>query len=286
MERVISSWDDLRHLEAFERLGSATAAGRELEVAPSTVYRRIAALEGAVGFVCLVRGKGLTPAGRELAGLARNTATSLRGIARRATEERVEARGVVTLTTIDGFGPLLSAPLAELSARHPRLSVHVHVSDTGLSLRKGQAEVGLALLQKPPGTLVGRRLFPVRFGVFASRSMVSDAESARWVVLGPPLEKSWLGQWETKHVPRAKVASSSASRRLLIEMVASGVGIGLLPVPLAEQDPNLVELPAFRARAAELTRPAWLLFAPELRGDARITAVMEVLTRHLVPRKA
>jgi len=116
---MISSWDDLRHLEALERLGSASAAGRELDVAPSTVYRRIAALEKAVGFTCFLRGKGVTQAGRELARLARSTAVALTGIAQRTREQREEARGTVTLTTIDGFAPLLVAPLNALAATCP-----------------------------------------------------------------------------------------------------------------------------------------------------------------------
>ena len=280
----IHDWDDLRHLEALERLGSANAAARELGVAPSTIYRRIAALEAAVGFACLVRNQGITPAGRELAELARNTGAQLTSIAQRAKEERSDVRGTVTLTTIDGFAPLLTAPLAELSADYPRLKVHIHISDAGLSLRKNQAELGLALLRTPPETLVGRKLFPIRFGVYANRALALDPQRARWVVLGHPLEKSWLARWEQAHVPREKIAAATASRRLLVEMVAGGVGLGLLPAPLAENHPDLVELAAYKASTAELTRTAWLLFTPNLRQDVRIATMMKVLTQHLQRR--
>lgn len=278
---MISSWDDLRHLEALERLGSAKAAGRELGVAPSTVYRRVSALEQAVGFACLVRGKGITPAGRELADLARSTGASLRGIAARARVRREEARGTVTLTTIDGFAPLLVKPLGELSAANPMLKVHVHISDTGISLRKGEAEIGLSLVQSPRGELVGRRLFGIRFGVYGTRDLAAAPERARWVVLGAPLEGSWLGRWEQAHVPSERVAAATASRRLFVELVAAGVGIGLLPVPLAEGCPELVEIPSFRASTGGLERPAWLLFAPELRHDARVSTVVRVIAKHL-----
>ncbi|MRG97122.1 LysR family transcriptional regulator [Polyangium spumosum] len=278
---MISSWDDLRHLEALERLGSAGAAGRELGVAASTVYRRIAALEQSVGFTCLVRGKGVTPAGRELAELARCTGTSLRGIAQRAKEQREEARGSVTLTTVDGFAPLLMAPLAELSASYPSLRVHVHISDAGLSLRKNQAELGLSLVQTPPSTLIGRKLFPIRFGVYGTATHVDAPERARWVVLGPPLEGSWLGRWENQHVPSGKIAAATASRRLFVDLVAAGVGIGLVPAPLAELRSELVELTSYRPLTAGLERPAWLLFPPELRQDVRVSTVAKVVAKHL-----
>jgi DNA-binding transcriptional LysR family regulator len=278
---MLSSWDDLRYLEAFERLGSAAAAGRELGVAPSTVYRRVTTLEGSVGFSCLVRGKGITSAGRELAEFARSTGATLAGIARRAKQQHEELRGTVTLTTIDGFAPLLAAPLADLSATYPHLRVDVHISDTGLSLRKNQADIGLSLLDTPPATLVGRRLFAIRFGVYGTRTLAADPEQARWVVLGHPLQKSWLGVWESSHAPRHKIAAATASRRLFVEMVAAGAGIGLLPAPLADSHPDLVEIRSFRPLTAGLQRPAWLLFAPELRDDARVSRVVRALARHL-----
>jgi DNA-binding transcriptional LysR family regulator len=84
---VDASWSDLRFLEALARTGSARAAGRDLGVAPSTIYRRIAALEQSVGFPCLGRGRGITPSGRELAELARTTGDSLQDIARRDPQE-------------------------------------------------------------------------------------------------------------------------------------------------------------------------------------------------------
>lgn len=279
---MLSSWDDLRHLEALERLGSASAAARELGVAASTVYRRVAALEQAVGFACLVRGKGITTAGRELAALARSTGASLQSIAQRARTQRAEVRGEITLTTLDGFAPLLMAPLAELSASHPNLHVDVHISDTGLSLRKNQAELGLSLVEKPPGTLIGRKLFTIGFAVYGTRARVAEIERARWVVLGAPLENSWVGLWEAEHVPRGRIAASTASRRLFVDLVAAGVGLGLLPTLLADGHPELVELTAYRASTAALQRPAWLLYPPELRQDVRVAAVMKILSKHLL----
>lgn len=283
---MLISWDDLRFLEALERLGSARAAGRELGVAPSTVYRRVSTLEAAVGFPCLKRGDGLTTAGRELAELGRSTGGALDRIARRAKEDREAVRGRVTLTTIDGFAPLLVAPLAALAATSPRLQVDVHISDGGLSLRKRQAEVGLSVLETPPGTLVGRKLFPVRFGVYARRDLASDEQSARWITLGAPLQVSWLGRWESQNVPADRIAIASPSRRLLTDLIAAGVGIGLMPARLAELVPDLVEITRYRASTAALTRHAWALTHAEAQKDARVVAVMKALATHLARREA
>ena len=282
---MLISWDDLRYLEALERLGSARAAGRELGVAASTVYRRVATLEAAVGFPCLKRGDGLTTAGRELAELGRSTGGALNRIARRAQEDRDEVRGKVTLTTIDGFAPLLVAPLAALAATSPRLHVEVHISDGGLSLRKRQAEVGLSLLESPPGTLVGRKLFAVRWGVYAHRDLAVDEQAARWITLSAPLSVSWLGRWESEHVPADRIAIASPSRRLLVDLIVAGVGIGLMPARLAEGHPELVEITRHRASTASLTRRAWALTHAEAQKDARVVALMRALATHLARRE-
>lgn len=281
LARVTAGLEELRYLEALVRSGSARAAGRELGVSASTVYRRVAELEATLGFDCLLRGKGVTPAARELAELARSTNASLQRISQRARADREDVRGRLRLTTLDGFLPLLERSIAELSQACPGLRLDVLVSDTGLSLRKGQAELGLALLERPHPTLIGRKLFPVRWGVYAKRGGESDVAKARWVVLGAPLEKSWLGEWESRHVPEDRIAVSTASRRFLVDLVAAGAGIGLLPAPLAAQRSDLVEIPSFRSKAAELTRSAWLLYLPELRRDPRVMAAVSVLVREL-----
>ncbi|AKT36463.1 LysR family transcriptional regulator [Chondromyces crocatus] len=278
---MISSWDDLRYLEAFERLGTAGAAGRELGVAASTIYRRVAALEQSVGFPCLVRGRGITPAGRELAQLARTTGNSLQSIAQRASEQRDEVRGPVVFATLDGLEPLLSAPFAELSILHPQLRVDVHITAACPSQRDPPADLALTLLRKPPPTYVGRKLLTIRFGVYGTRALASDPERARWVVLGEPLDKSWIGRWEREHVPREQVAAVTTSRRMFLDLVTAGAGVGLLPEALAENHPELVELTSYRERSADLERPAWLLVPPELRNDVRITTVVKVLSKHL-----
>lgn len=49
-------WDDFKVLLALSRGGSVAAAARELRVDNSTVSRRLAALEDALGAKLLIRG--------------------------------------------------------------------------------------------------------------------------------------------------------------------------------------------------------------------------------------
>ncbi|HTJ81408.1 MAG TPA: LysR family transcriptional regulator [Polyangiaceae bacterium] len=277
-----SSWADLRYLESLERLRSARAAGRELGVAASTVYRRIAALEDALALRCLERGRGLTDAGRELARLARSTGASLDEIVRRGRVAKGEVRGKIVLSTIDGFSQLVAEPLGALAREYPLLSVEVHVSEgAGPSIRKRQAEVGLTVVEDVPATLVGRKLFAVQWAVYGAARNTPNPATARWVVLGDPYRTTWLGEWEAKHVPADRVALVTSSRRLLVDLVASGAGLGLLPRRLADDDPRLVEVVFQPKSLPALTRTARLVWHPELRDDARVVALVRALTKSL-----
>ncbi|MBL8741778.1 MAG: hypothetical protein JNK04_11810, partial [Myxococcales bacterium] len=141
--------------------------------------------------------------------------------------------------------------------------------------------LAISIVEDPPTSLVSRRLFPVRWAVYGTRAVAAEPHRARWVRLGPPHDTTWLGQWETKHVPDARVAIATPSRRLLVDLVASGAGLGLLPVRLAAEVPGLVEVPMYAPLVGELTRSAWLFTNPDVRRDARVVAVSRVLLEHL-----
>ena len=282
-EGVDPSWDDLRFLESLDRLGSATAASRELGVAPSTLYRRIAALEEASGVVCYSqREGGVTRVGRELAELARKTRSSLVRVLRHANEVKGEIKGKVTLTTLDGFAPLLTEPLARLGELHPELEIVLDVSPRGSSIRKGEADIALTSLDQPPRQLVGRKLFTAQCSVYGLPVHADAWEDAPWVVLGPPLHASPLGRWERARARRTRVAVATASRLTLNRLVAAGVGLGAIPHLLAREYPELVEVEALRTDSPDLKLPVWLLTHPDLRGTSAVKAVMQVLGDALI----
>ena len=75
---VMLDWNDLRYFLAVADGGSTLAAGRELRVSQTTVTRRIAALEEALGLQIFEKrqaGYTLTPAGEELLDRARQVDT-------------------------------------------------------------------------------------------------------------------------------------------------------------------------------------------------------------------
>lgn len=277
------SWDDLRILEAFGRLGSAGKAARELGVAVATVYRRIAALEEAVGVACIHRGSRgetakLSDAGRRLASVGQSTREALAEANRLNALGDDRLAGTIGLTTVEGFVPLLDAPLAELAGKHPEMTVEVHIGDRGPSVRKRAVEVSISVMHHPPEVLWGRKLFDIDYGVFGTAQAI-QREPLRWVTLRAE-DASALGQWEAAQA--GVVAARTNSRALAMSLAQGGTGVIVLPRLLGQRCSEMVELERYRKSLESLRIPAWILTHPDIRQHPRVVALMTALVGALV----
>ncbi len=272
------NWDDLRYLEALVRQKKAPAVARELGVSTSTVYRRIGALEEALGAGCLVRGGTaieLTRCGEAIVALARDLHVGLARAMDVADAERQVISGRVSLTTVDGFLPLLVGPLGRLAERHPDLRIDLHLGYSGPSVRRREVDVAIGVMENPPPGLVGRRLLRIDYAVFGTPDAASR-RPLRWVVTGPPIQHEPEARWESAHA--GAVALATGSRTAMMRFVLDGLGVALLPRPQAQRYPELVEVEELSAKARELRRDAWLLVHPDMRHDARVRALADALS--------
>ncbi|MFE6307618.1 LysR family transcriptional regulator [Nocardiopsis sp. NPDC057823] len=115
----------LEYLRAIARLGSVTAAARELFVSQSTVSTALTDLEAALGvalFVRTPRGMRLTESGRHALAVADDVRASLEQLRESAHREREEVEGDLTVGCYATIAPiLLPKVIAEFSRRYPRV---------------------------------------------------------------------------------------------------------------------------------------------------------------------
>ncbi|MDC0749924.1 LysR family transcriptional regulator [Polyangium mundeleinium] len=145
-------WEDVRYLEAVARAGGVGGAARELGVSVSTVYRRIAILEAAVGTPCLERGPGtggLTETGAMLAQVGHRMRKAIADVAGQVHAQATEIVGEVSLTTVEALLPLLVEPIAEITAQYP-LRVSLILADSGPSVRDREIDVAIGIMRRPP----------------------------------------------------------------------------------------------------------------------------------------
>ena len=272
-------WEDLRFLDAIVRAGTIADAARDLGVAPSTIYRRMTALEAATGQSCIVRGDGvvaLTDAGRALAKVAHHTRRGLleaQGVLR---AKDTAVAGEVSLTTVESLLPYLAGPIAELTARHP-ITVTLTLADRGPSVRDREVDCAIAIVQRPPPSCWGRRLCKLPYGVFGTQEALAREPERLWVTREEAERSSPESAWEREHAGRV---AARAKFSAVVDLAAMGVGVALLPRLLAKMKDALVEAPEYRAGAAHLTRNAWILTHEDQRKTPRVAALVDALVRH------
>jgi DNA-binding transcriptional LysR family regulator len=279
-------WRDLRIALAVERHGSLVEAGRALRVDPTTVSRRIGALEADLGVALFVREPDRwrpTEAGRRVVEAAAGMAAEAKRLSRdlAAASERVS--GTVRITLLDHVATAFLAPrLGSLRARHPDLLVELRCTEQILDLSAGQADIALRLMRPTEAGMRMRRLATLPLGLYGQRAYVErhgldplppDAEPDL-VVLGPPDSRLLEVRWMRALVPRGRVVVATSSVPAAYELVARGVGLGVIAVATAAANPELVRLDR---DAPPLERPLWRVVPEAIADTPKIRAVLDWL---------
>jgi DNA-binding transcriptional LysR family regulator len=140
-------WNDLRYFLAVAREGSTLAAGRALRVSQTTVARRTAALEEAIGFPLFDKrqaGYVLTPAGEELVPVAVRVECEAQQFADAAAAHSRNLTGTVRITSEDIYGTgLLSPLLRDLHDLHPKIMIDLDMVQETRDLGSGEADIAL-----------------------------------------------------------------------------------------------------------------------------------------------
>ncbi|APG95716.1 LysR family transcriptional regulator [Sinorhizobium americanum] len=170
-------WNDLKFFLAVANMGSLSAASTQLGVSPSTVSRRIEALEAGLK-VKLFRphrdGYDLTPAGRELLPGAERAEAQMRVFERTARGKDSELAGPVRINAPELLGQEVLLPrLAGFLQSHPDIRIEMHSSVRPLQLVTEQADIVLRLVRPERGNYRQRKLGHVVFGIYAAPDYIA-----------------------------------------------------------------------------------------------------------------
>lgn len=278
------NWDDLQYFLAVCRQGSVSGAAALLQVNHSTVLRRLASLEAALGatlFDRLPGGYALTSSGNELAESLQGVAEQIESAQRQLMGGDRAIKGVVRLTTTDTLAQGLLMPvLAAFQREHPQVQLQLVVDNSFSSLTQREADVAVRGTNKPPDNLVGRRVGTIRTGLYASRAYLKTLgrrhglQDYRWVAPDESLSHLEQAKWLRANVPAERIALRSDSLVGMVEAVAQAVGVGMLLCPLADARPGLV---ALQPPSAPFDTQLWVLTHPDLRQVARVRAFAQFL---------
>ena len=233
-------WDDIKYFLAVARHGSTLAAARALGLSQSTVHRRVAELERALGVALVTRsttGYRLTARGEDFLPCAEDVERAALAFAQHKDALERDEIGIIRVTCPEPIMVRLvkSEFLERFYARHPGFRVEFVMSDRYVDLTNGEADVALRSGDTDDGVLVGRTIADSVWSVYASQAYVqahgrpaSIADLDRHAVVGfdGPMASNRAATWLAAIAPTASVAARVSSVLGLVSVAKSGVRRG------------------------------------------------------------
>jgi DNA-binding transcriptional LysR family regulator len=270
-------WDKLRIFHAAAEAGSFTHAGEGLRMSQSAVSRQVSALEKDLKVALFhrhARGLVLTEQGDLLFRTASEILAKLATAETLLTDATTKPTGDLRITAPTGLGTVwITQRMREFLELYTDIRVELILSDDQLDISMREADVAIWTSEPQQADLIRRPLFNMQIHAYASTQYVKkhgapqsldQLDSHRIVsysgVPQPHLSAiRWLeiaGREGLEPRTPAFVANSVIAMKYAIR---SGVGVGLIPDYLTEEESELVPV----LRDAELPNMQIFFVYPE-----------------------
>ncbi|WP_440411522.1 LysR family transcriptional regulator [Neorhizobium petrolearium] len=293
------SWDLYRTFLAVLRLGSLSAAARELGLTQPTVGRHIDVLEQAVGYQLFTRSQqGLLPTEPALAlkPYAENLAATTAAMRRLASGEFGAIRGTVRISASDVVGVEVLPPiLAVLQDEHPGLELELSLSDSLEDLLRREADIAVRMTSPAQEALVARHIGDIPLGLYAHRRYMErhgTPENAEGLLahrlIGFDRRSAFVRAAADRirtsapafpDLERIRWSYRADSNLAQLAAIRAGAGIGICQVGIARRDPNLVRvLPDI----FQLPLDTWVAMHENLKSSPRWRVTFDALVKGLL----
>lgn len=280
-------WDDLRIFLAVARAESLSGAGRRLAMDASTVGRRIARLEGAVGAALFLKtplGYQLTAEGSRL--VAPAEAAELAATA--ATEAVIRDAGLTGQLRIgapDGCANYLLPQVAhDLCEAHPGLEIQIVALPRVVNLTRREADMAIAVSPPDTGRLMVQRLVDYHLHLAAHKDYlarhppISDLEDLRGhrmiSYIPDMIFDRELDYLSATGADVAQISSNSVAVQM--QAVRAGAGLGIVhdfAIPFCSGVTRVL------TNRIALKRSFWLIRHADDRASRRLTLLAEAVAQ-------
>ena len=290
---------DLRQLEivqAIAETGSFTGAGARLHVSQSAISRQILLLEDEFHerlFVRLGRRVQITAAGEALLQLANRVFTDIRDTSGSITDRQKVLSGPLRL--VGGMTVCLYVfpqLIKEFRAQHPLVDIKIAVGGTWrLQRRVKSRQADLALLtlpvEDPALTSVPVLREELMLVMPANHSLGEKTPVPVEALVGQPFIMFEVGsntrrtvdEFFTREQIRPRVVAETENVEIIKSMVASGLGISLVPILTVERETQGGSLKVARIRGQQLVRETGWVYRADERPSRVVQEMMATLTR-------
>ena len=285
-------WDKLRIFHSAAEAGSFTHAGESLRMSQSAVSRQVSALEKELGvsrFHRHARGLVLTEQGEMLFGTASEIMSKLSTAETLLTDTTTKPSGDLRVTAPIGLGTVwVTQRLREFFEVYPDIRVELVLSDEQIAIAMRAADVAIWTAEPQQSDLIRRRLFTMKIHAFASahyirrygapQTLEALDEHAIISYSGTPAAHlsaiRWLEIAGLEGKPPRKPTFAANSVLAMKYAIRAGIGIGLVPDYLTEEEADLVPV----LRDVQLpTVPIYFVFPEELKTAKKVQVFRDFL---------
>jgi DNA-binding transcriptional LysR family regulator len=280
------SADDLLVLLAVGRSGRFVSAAEELGINHTTISRRIAALEQALGGRVLARATGgweLTDLGREALEAAEAVESAVKSLTADASGTRV-LEGVVRLSATDGFSAYLAAPAAaEVRRQHPKIAVEIVATTRRASQQRSGLDIEVVVGEPQVHRAKAIRLADYCLGLYGARDYLREygtpadvddlAKHSLVYFIDSMLQVDDLDV-ASSFVPTMRESVTSTNVFVHVEATRAAAGLGLLPCFMADRHEDLVRV---LGDAISIRLGYWLVTRTETLRRPEVAAVVDAI---------
>jgi DNA-binding transcriptional LysR family regulator len=277
-------WDDVPVFLALLRAPNLHEAAAQLGIDKSTVSRRVALLERALGGKLFSRTReGLRPTrlAQRIAPHAETIAANMSALRSAAAVGDERPRGSVRLATTEGLATvLIEAGLLAINDEYPEVELHILAGNKPLDLLRGEADLALRLSVVREAALRVRCVARAAVGLFASPDYLRARGRPRTIpalaghdVLLPVGELARLpeSRWLLQRRD-LRVVLRANSMPALIAAAVAGRGLVALGLGWGDRNPGLERVLVLEHVPR---RPIWLVTSERERPGAAVRLVAD-----------
>ncbi|HCH70924.1 MAG TPA: LysR family transcriptional regulator [Colwellia sp.] len=285
------NWDDIKLFLEVARSERLSIAAKRLSLDASTLSRRLHKLEESLTtklFERTVDGHVLTPDGTKLLQYARRMELDAGQAIEDIKEQQSVNSGRVRIGVTEAFGSFFIAPhLMALKQKFPNIQIELVHFSRDVKISRNEADIAIAV-EKPKNTsTIITKLCDYQLRLYGHASYIENINNKieisqlakyQWVSYVDNLlfteQLSYLKELSTKLRVDIEPSFQSTSIISQYRAIKSGLGIGILPCFLAEQDASLVKL---CINDIKLVRSFYLVTHPESKRLSQVNTVWEYL---------
>ena len=285
-------WDKLRIFHAAAEAGSFTHAGEALRMSQSAVSRQVSALEKELNVALFhrhARGLVLTEQGEMLFGTASEIMNKLSTAETLLSDTTTKPTGDLKITAPVGLGTVwVTQRLREFLELYPDIRIELVLTDEQLAIAMRAADVAIWASEPQQSELIRRPLFNMKLHAFASTQYVRRHGTPQSIAAldGHPIISlrgtqaahlstiHWLETAGLDGRPPRKPVFVANNVIALKYAIRAGIGIGLIPDYLTEEETDLVPV----LRETQLpTLPIYFVYPEELKTAKKVQVFRDFL---------